>query len=310
MKKQKVIVTGGAGFIGSHLAEALIDEYEVVVIDNLETGSLKNISHIKNKVRFIKKSILDLKVLKKEFTGASHVFHQAAIPSVPKSTDFPLETHTANSTGTLNVLIAARDAGVKRVVYASSSSVYGDSPTLPKVETMSYNPLSLYATQKMTGEIYAKLFSRFYGLETVGLRYFNVFGPRQNPNSKYAAVIPLFIKQILNGERVTINGDGSTTRDFTFVKNVVSANILASKAKNVSGEVFNIACGESISLNKLVEIISEVVDKRPSTKHVRNRKGDIAHSLADIAKAKKLLGYNSTYNFKEGLKITAQSFVK
>lgn len=310
MRKEKVIVTGGAGFIGSHLAQSLAGDYKVTIIDNLETGSINNIKTFKDKIKFVKGSILDFKLLKKEFAGAYYVFHQAAIPSVPKSTEFPAETNMANITGTLNVLIASRDCKVKRVVYASSSSVYGDSPVLPKVETMSLNPLSLYATQKMTGELYAKLFYKLYGLETVGLRYFNVFGPRQDPNSKYSAVIPLFIKNITLNKGVVINGDGLTTRDFTFVDNVVSANRLASTANNVAGEVFNVACGSAISLNELVEMIGEVTGKKPKKKHQDKRVGDIMHSLADIYKAEKMLGYKPLISFKEGLKLTIESLKK
>lgn len=307
-KKQKVIVTGGAGFIGSHLAQSLINDYEVTIIDNLETGSIKNIKHFLDKVRFVKGNILNLKLLKKEFVGAAYVFHQAAIPSVPKSTEFPIETHIANTTGTLNVLIASRDCKVKRVVFASSSAVYGDSPVLPKTETMSFNPLSLYATQKMTSELYAKIFHQIYGLETVGLRYFNVFGSRQDPNSKYSAVIPLFIKKIIDNDIVTINGDGKITRDFTFVSNVVLANKLASVAKNVSGEVFNIACGSAVSLNELVDMAGKILDKKPKKKYQSNRAADIMHSLADISKAEKMLGYKPLVSFEEGLKLTIESF--
>ncbi len=301
----KVVVTGGAGFIGSHLAERLVlDGFEVVVIDNLKTGRIENLSGFKDKLKFVEGDILDLELLKKEFLGAETVFHHAAIPSVPRSIEEPFETHEANSTGMLNVLIAARDTGVRRVVCASSSSVYGDSEVMPKEESMTPKPLSLYAVHKFNNEMYANLFSKLYGLETVGLRYFNVFGPRQNPNSKYAAVIPLFIKKISNGEKVVINGDGETTRDFTFVHNVVEANILASKAEGITSEVMNIACGERISLNDLVSKIGSIVGKEPKVVHTDFRVGDIKHSLASIEKAKKVIGYVPQHTFEEGLRIT------
>lgn len=301
----KVVVTGGAGFIGSHLAERLVlDGFEVVVIDNLKTGRIENLSGFKDKLKFVEGDILDLELLKKEFLGAETVFHHAAIPSVPRSIEEPFETHEANSTGMLNVLIAARDTGVRRVVCASSSSVYGDSEVMPKEESMTPKPLSLYAVHKFNNEMYANLFSKLYGLETVGLRYFNVFGPRQNPNSKYAAVIPLFIKKISSGEEVVINGDGETTRDFTFVRNVVEANILASKAEGITSEVMNIACGERISLNDLVSKIGSIVGKEPKVVHTDFRVGDIKHSLASIEKAKKVIGYVPQHTFEEGLRIT------
>lgn len=307
----KVIVTGAAGFIGSHIAEELVNQgYEVVGIDDLSTGRKSNIEHVKDKMTFVEGSILDTSLLAKAFEGASFVFHQAALPSVPKSIEMPRETNAANVEGTLNVFIAARDAGVKRVVYASSSSVYGDSPTLPKVETMPFNPLSPYAAQKMMDELYGRMFYKFYGLETAGLRYFNVFGPRQDPNSKYAAVIPNFITKIANDEGITINGDGTITRDFTFVKNVVNANIAAATTSNaVGGEVFNIACGDSISLNDLVAKIGTHLSKTPKASHGPMRAGDIEKSLADISKAKQHFGYEPEVSFDEGLKRTIQSIV-
>ena len=305
---KKVVITGGAGFIGSHITEECVNNnFEVVVIDDLSTGQRKNIEPFLNKITFIEGSILDIDLLRKAFEGADVVFHQAALPSVPKSIEFPLETNQANLQGTLNVFVAARDAKVKRVVYASSSSVYGDSPVLPKVETMPYNPLSPYAAQKMMGEYYGKLFYKLYGLETVGLRYFNVFGPRQNPLSKYAAVIPLFITKIMEDMAPTINGDGSTTRDFTFVKNVVQANLKAASSPNVGGEVFNIACGESISLTNLVDKINTHLNKKIVPQHAVKRAGDIDFSLADITKAKSKLGFEPGINFDQGLYATIES---
>lgn len=300
---KKAVVTGGAGFIGSHIAEELVRKnFEVVVVDDLSTGKLENMVGFKDKIEFVKGSITDTALLRKIFTDADFVFHQAALGSVPKSVEFPLETDMVNVYGTLSVFVAARDAGVKRVVYASSGSVYGDSPILPKVETMQYNPLSPYGAHKMMDEIYAKLFWKLYKLETVGLRYFNVFGPRQDPKSKYSAVIPLFIKMISEGSVPTINGDGKVTRDFTYVKNVVSANILASVAKGAQGQVFNVACGEQVSINDLVSKISALFGKKIKPKYTDMRVGDIEHSLADISKAKKILGYEPKISFNEGLK--------
>jgi UDP-glucose 4-epimerase len=309
MNKKKVVITGGAGFIGSHIVEELLNAgtYDVVVIDDLSTGLKKNIEPFLSRIKFFEGSILDVAMLREALAGASVVFHQAALPSVPKSIEQPIETNLANVQGTLNIFVVAKDSGVKRVVYASSSSVYGDSPTLPKVETMEFNPLSPYAAQKMMTEYYAKLFHKLFGLEAVGLRYFNVFGPRQNPESKYAAVIPLFIKKILNGEPPTINGDGSITRDFTFVKNVVQANLAAAQAEGVGGDVFNVACGEAISLNQLVEKINQKLGTAVTPKYQEKRQGDIDHSLADISKAKSKLNYAPEHSFDDGLEATIQS---
>ncbi len=309
---KKVIVTGGAGFIGSHIVEELVNagEYEVIAIDDLSTGNKKNLEPFLDKITFVEGSILDVELLNKTMKDVVYVFHQAALPSVPKSIEQPIETNLANVQGMLNVLVAAKDAGVKRVVYASSSSVYGDSPTLPKVETMPYNPLSPYAAQKMMNEYYGKLFYKLFGLETVGLRYFNVFGPRQSPESKYAAVIPLFIKKILHDESPVINGDGSTTRDFTYVKNVVHANLQAALSENVAGEVFNIALGDSISLNELVTKINTELEKQVIAQHTEKRQGDIDHSKADITKAVAHLNFKPEYSFDAGLKHTIEAVKK
>ncbi|NQU79303.1 NAD-dependent epimerase/dehydratase family protein, partial [Candidatus Woesearchaeota archaeon] len=249
-------------------------------------------------------SILDLELLKKHFEGADYVLHQAAIPSVPKSVKDPISSNEANITGTLNVLVAARDCKVKRVVYAASSSAYGDTPTLPKVETMPTTSLSPYALQKLTGEHYCRIFSALYDIETVALRYFNVFGPRQDPSSFYSAVIPKFITAIAKDEQPTIFGDGETSRDFCYISNVVNANLLACTAKGVSGEVFNIACGERTSLLQLVEKISNILGKDIKALHEEERAGDVKHSLADISKAKNMLGYEVLVPFDEGLKLT------
>ena len=304
----KFLVTGGAGFIGSHIVEYLVARGKnVVVIDDLSTGSIRNLDNFFHKITFYEGSILDRALLEKAMEGVECVFHQAAIPSVPRSIKNPIETHTVNTTGTIAVFDVAKNAQVKRVVYASSSSVYGDSLTLPKIETMGYNPLSPYAVQKMTGEYYGKLYYKIFGLETVGLRYFNVFGPRQNPDSEYAAVIPKFIKKIKSDIPVTIYGDGETTRDFTYIDNVVHANMQASIAERASGEVFNIALGSRISLNELVRAINTLCGKNINTVYEDFRGGDIKHSLADISKAQDILKYSPTVSFTEGLQKTADS---
>ncbi len=307
MKNQRVMVTGGAGFIGSNLAEELARENEIVILDNLSTGRMENIKELlkMDNVRFIHGSITDLELLQRSFNGIDYVFHQAALASVPRSIQNPIGSNEANITGTLNVLTAARDSGIKKVVYASSSSVYGDTPTLPKKEDMPVNPLSPYAVTKVTGEFYCKVFQDIYGLRTISLRYFNVFGPRQDPNSQYAAVIPKFINAILNDKPPVIYGDGEQSRDFTFVKHVVDANILACES-NMNG-VFNIACGKRITINQLVEMINEILGKSIEPVYTEPRSGDIKHSLADISRAKSF-GYNPDSNFKDGLKETIRWF--
>ncbi len=308
LQDKKIIVTGGAGFIGSHIADALLAEgAQVVIIDIKEENQLSSIAHIKDTIEYHKVSITDVEKLKDIFKGAYAVLHQAALPSVPRSIELPLETQTINSTGTLNVFLAAKDAGVEKVVYASSSSVYGDTPILPKVETMSPNPLSPYAVQKLTNELYGKIFYTLFGLKTVGLRYFNVFGPRQDPNSVYAAVIPKFITLMKQGKSPQINGDGNHTRDFTYVKNVALANILALKTESGFGEAYNIAGGNQISLNDLVENINSVLNTSIKSEYLPARKGDIKDSFADVEKAKKVLNFNIVVPFEEGLKITIES---
>ena len=306
--KQTYLVTGGAGFIGSHIAEYLVQEgHEVRIIDNLSSGRKENLSDFIDEIEFIEGSILDKALLEKAMNGVDIVFHQAARPSVPVSINDPLGTNETNITGTLMVFEVAHKAGVKRVVYASSSSVYGDSPTLPKVETMVTNPLSPYAAQKMMCEKYGKLYSDIFGLETVGLRYFNVFGPRQNPDSEYAAVIPKFIKKIKAGEPVTIFGDGETSRDFTYIDNVVHGNICAGNAESVSGEVFNIALGDEISLNDLVKRIDAICDTETDITYEDFRAGDIKHSCADITKAKEKLKFEPKIPFDDGLQKTSET---
>lgn len=312
MNSKAVAVTGGAGFIGSHLAEGLLKRrYKVIILDDLSTGKLENIRMLikgeesRNSVEFVHGSITDLPLLKKVFQGIDYVFHQAAIPSVPRSIENPGATHEANITGTLNVLLAARDNGVKKVIYASSSSVYGDTPTLPKKEDMSPNPQSPYAITKLAGEYYCQVFHQVYGLPTVCLRYFNVYGPRQDPNSQYAAVIPRFIRKVLDNRPPIIFGDGEQTRDFTYIKDVVDANILA--AESDATGVYNIGRGERVSINRLAELVIKLVGNSVKLVHEEPRPGDIKHSLADISKARQF-GYNSKYNLEEGLRETIGSF--
>jgi UDP-glucose 4-epimerase len=311
-----VVVTGGAGFIGSHLAEELLKrQYKVIILDDLSTGKLENIKHLidpsshrgesRNNVEFVRGSITNLALLKNVFQGIDYVFHQAAIPSVPRSIENPRATHEANITGTLNVLLAAKASGVKKVIYASSSSVYGDTPTLPKTEDMFPNPQSPYAVTKLAGEYYCQVFDQVYGLPTVCLRYFNVYGPRQDPNSQYAAVIPLFIRKVLDNKPPVIFGDGEQTRDFTFVKDVVEANILAAESHATGG--YNIGRGERISINRLAELVIKLVANSVEPVREEPRPGDIKHSLADISKARQF-GYNPRYNLEEGLRETIGNF--
>lgn len=307
MKNQSVLITGGVGFIGSNLAEELAKENEVKIIDNLSTGRIENIKELikKDNVKFIRGSITDSSLLHRSFKDIDYVFHQAAIPSVPRSIKDPKNSNEANITGTLNVLIAARDSGIKKVVYASSSSVYGDTPTLPKSEDMPVTPLSPYAVTKMTGEFYCKIFQDLFDLQTVALRYFNVFGPKQDPNSQYAAVIPKFINDVINDKPPVIYGDGEQSRDFTFVKHVVEANILACESEMAG--ITNIACGRRITINQLVSIIKELIGKDIEPIYAKPRPGDVKHSMADISKAK-AFGYEPMSNFKEELKETIKWF--
>lgn len=301
---EKVIVTGGAGFIGSHLAEELARRgYQVTILDDLSTGEMENIKELlkKGSVQFIQDSITNFSLLKELFQGAIYVFHQAALPSVPRSVKDPLAASEVNITGTLNVLLAARDNKVRKVVYASSSSVYGDTPTLPKKEDMVPYPQSPYAVTKLAGEHYCRVFQEVYGLATACLRYFNVYGPRQNPDSQYAAVIPRFIRWAFEGSPLIIFGDGEQTRDFTFIADAVEANILAAES-NASG-VFNIGQGKSITINELAKLVIRLTGNNVEPVHQEPREGDIRHSLADISKAK-TLGYEPRYNLEEGLEET------
>lgn len=308
MKNKKVVITGAAGFIGSNIAHRLAEENEIIAIDNLSTGNKRNIIDIEGDLDFIEASILNLEMLKNAFSGAEFVLHLGALPSVPRSVKDPVATNEVNITGTLNVLIAARDEGVKRVVFSSSSSVYGDTPTLPKQESMKPNPLSPYAISKITGEYYCKNFYNLYGLETVALRYFNVFGPRQNPESQYAAVIPKFIKSLSSNLQPTVYGDGEQTRDFTYVENVIQANVKACTSNKAPGNVYNIGCGKRYSINKLIALLNELLDKDIEPAYLEPREGDIRDSLADISSAEKDLDYKPNFDFKAGLKETVQWF--
>jgi UDP-glucose 4-epimerase len=300
---QRFLVTGGAGFIGSNIVAKLVSEgYFVRVVDNLLTGKKSNLENIIDKIEFIEADMGDELVAREAMKDIDVVLHQAALPSVPRSIDEPAETHKHCVDATFTLLLAARDAKVKRFVYASSSSVYGDTPTLPKVETMQPQPLSPYAAAKLAGEYYATVFYKVFGLETISLRYFNVFGPRQDPTSQYAAAIPAFVTAILKGEQPTVFGDGLQSRDFTPVDDVVEANLLAARAKSTTGQVLNIACNKAITVNETIDVINELVGKKIKPVYTDPRPGDIKHSLADINFAEKLLGYKPTVPFKQGLK--------
>jgi len=303
------LVTGGAGFIGSNIVEALLEKGERVrVIDNFATGKRENIAPFMGRIELIESDILDMQAVQEACQGIDYVLHQAALPSVPRSVADPMSSNRVNVDGTINVLWAAKEAGVKRVVYAASSSAYGNQPTLPKREDMPANPLSPYAISKYAGELYARVFYEIYGLSTISLRYFNVFGPRQDPDSQYAAVIPKFINAFMNGRSPVVFGDGEQSRDFTFVKNVVSANILAAKAEGVSGQVLNIACGQRITLNQLIEKLKVIINSRQEADYTDPRPGDVRHSLADISKAADLLDYKPAFTLEEGLKETVAWF--
>lgn len=299
------VVTGGGGFIGSHIVEELLRRKQTVrVIDNFSTGRRENIKEFEGNIELVEQDIASTPDLARHLRGADYVIHQAAIPSVPKSIIQPVPSHHANVTGTFNLLLAARDAGVKRVVYASSSSLYGDSITLPKHEGMMPNPLSPYGAQKLFGEMYCQVFTRTYGLETASLRYFNVFGPRQDPSSQYSGVLSLFITAVLQGRQPTIYGDGLQSRDFTYVKNVVDANLLACTAPGIAGEAFNVACGDRITVNSTLQLINKIAGSDVNPIYADPRPGDIKHSQADIQKAQSKLGYNPQVNFEEGLRRT------
>lgn len=301
-----VVVTGGAGFIGSHIASALsAGGARVRVLDDLSTGHRENLEEIGGDIDFIEGSVANENVLKKALDGAELVFHEAAIPSVPRSVAEPTQTHIASVDGTFSLLLAARDQKVRRVVYAASSSAYGDQPTLPKSEQMAPDPLSPYAVAKLVGEYYCQVFTRVYGLETVSLRYFNVFGPRQDPGSQYSGVVSRFISCLLGKERPVIFGDGEQSRDFTYIENVVAANLSAASATGAVGKVINVANGARITLNELLAELKELTGKQDVTaEYLDARVGDVRHSLADITMARELLGYESRVDLREGLKRT------
>lgn len=305
----KFLVTGGAGFIGSNIVDELLKRnYEVKVLDNFSTGKRENLAEYGNNIELIEGDIRSYHIVKDAVAGVDVILHQAALPSVPRSINDPITSNEVNVTGTLNILEAARKNNVQKIVFASSSSVYGDNPKLPKDESMIPNPLSPYAVSKLSGEKYCSVFTRIYGLKTIALRYFNVFGPRQDPNSQYSAVIPKFIKAIMAGESPVIFGDGEQSRDFTFVRNVIEGNILAATIDCESGIAMNCACHGRITLNELVANINEILGKNVKPVYKEPRAGDIKHSFADIDLAGKNLHYKPLVEFKEGLKITIESF--
>ena len=308
------VVTGGAGFIGSHLVQRLLAEETdtaLRVFDNFESGTRANLAFASgygDRLQIVEGDVRDLGALERVSKGASVIFHQAAMRSVPRSVAEPLAANDNNVKGTLHVLEAARRAGVRRVVYASSSSVYGDNPELPKREDQRPSPISPYAVSKAAGEQYAAVWTRLYGVETVGLRYFNVFGPRQDPASEYAAVVPRFILWALRGTPLEVHGDGSQSRDFTYIDNVVDANLLAAEAPQASGEVFNVGCGRRVSLLDIVSRLERLVGRSLERRHTPSRAGDVPHTLADIDKAKRLMGYTALVDFDEGLRRTVDYF--
>src|SRR5713101_5499957 len=303
------LITGVAGFIGSTLARAVLAQGgEVVGFDNFSTGKHENLDGVLDRIHFHEADLLDLDALHQACRGVDYVMHEAAIPSVPRSVKDPLGNNRANVDGTLNLLVACREAKVKRVVYAASSSAYGDTPTLPKREDMPPNPISPYATAKLASEYYMTSFYRCYGLETVCLRYFNVFGPRQDPASPYSGVLAKFITQMLRGEQPTIFGDGTQSRDFTYVDNVVEANLLACKApkSQAAGQVFNVATGMRVDLNETFQLLKKIIGYKGDVKYEPERAGDVKHSLADLSRAEKHLGYKPKVNFEEGLRRTVE----
>ncbi len=299
---RKFLVTGGAGFIGSSISRALLARGdEIAIIDDFSSGSRANIADFANKIQLFEGDIRDEALLARAMQGVEVVYHEAAIPSVPRSLAAPVASHAANSTGTLMVLEGARKHGVRRVVYAGSSSVYGETPVLPKVETMATSPLSPYAVSKLSGEQYCQVYARTFGLQTVVLRYFNVFGPRQDPASQYAAVIPRFVTAGLQGQSPVIYGDGEQSRDFCFIDNVIEANLLAADANDASGRVFNVACAAATTLNQVIALVAQALGRELKVTYEPGRTGDIKHSLADIGLAKKYLGYTASVPFAAGL---------
>lgn len=300
----KFLVTGGAGFIGSSICRKLISEGCFVrVVDNLLTGKKSNLAGVIDKIEFIEADMGDSEVAQSVVKDIDVVLHQGALPSVPLSVEDPASTHKHCVDATFTLLLAARDAGVKRFVYAASSSAYGDAPTSPKTETMPVRPLSPYAVGKLVGEYYCSVFSGVFGLETVALRYFNVFGPRQDPKSQYAAAVPAFVTAILKDKPPTVYGDGEQSRDFTHIDNVVSANLLAAAAKQTAGEVINVACGQAVTVNEIIAMINKLLGKNIKPIYAEPRAGDVKHSLADIAAARNLIGFEPIVSFSEGLQL-------
>jgi nucleoside-diphosphate-sugar epimerase len=303
----KVLVTGGAGFIGSHLVEALVGRGDrVTVLDDLSTGSLDNLAPLRDRVTLIEGSVADAGAARQAVEGCEAVFHEGALPSVARSVEDPVSSTHANVTGTVTLLTAARDAGVRRFLFAASSSAYGCNPSLPKREDMVRQPMSPYAVSKLTGELYCQTFAQLYPIETVCLRYFNVFGPRQDPHSPYSGVIAAFVACLMKGEGIRLDGDGTQSRDFTYVENVVQANLRALEAEGVSGEVFNVGCGERYDLRALIRELGEILGIEPVVDQRPARPGDVPHSLADISRARRMLGYEPTVDFKEGLRRLVQ----
>jgi nucleoside-diphosphate-sugar epimerase len=300
---EKFLVTGGAGFIGSNICRRLVAEGCFVrVVDNLLTGKRSNLEGVIDKIDFVEADMGDEDVARFVVKDIDVILHEGALPSVPRSVDEPELTHRHCVDATFTLLMAARDEGVKRFVYAASSSAYGDTPTLPKVETMATSPLSPYAVGKLVGEYYCSVFSKVFGLETISLRYFNVFGPYQDPTSQYAAAIPAFVTSILKDQPPTIYGDGEQSRDFTYIDNVVQANLCAARAKKTNGEVVNIACAEKVTVNEIIGMINEIVGKRVVPIYAPARAGDVKHSLADITAARKLIGFEPVILFRDGLR--------
>jgi nucleoside-diphosphate-sugar epimerase len=305
----RYLVTGGAGFIGSHIVRRLVGDGVLVrVVDNLSTGQSARLDDVRGSIEFVEGDLADERISDEVVRGCDYVLHQAAVPSVQRSVFDPIGTNRSNVTTTLNVLESCRKAGIRRLVYAASSSAYGDTEVLPKKEEMSPNPLSPYALQKLVGERYCKLYYDLYGLETVCLRYFNVFGPDQDPNSEYSAVIPRFINKLLAKESLTVYGDGEQSRDFTHVENVVEANLLTLRAVDAPGQVCNIGCGERINLNHLIQLLEEITGIKAHVSYTAPKAGDVRHSLADITLARRLLGYEPKVMVKEGLKRTVEAF--
>jgi len=303
------LITGGAGFIGSGLARALLERGDTVrVLDNFSTGRRENLADMAGRITLFEGDVTDTALLREAVRGVEYVFHEAALASVPRSVEDPLGTHEANVTGTVRLLAAARDASVRRVVYAASSSAYGDQPALPKVETMAPSPLSPYAVSKLAAEYYCQAFAACYGLETVCLRYFNIYGPRQDPESVYAAVIPRFIMAMLRGQRPVIYGDGAQSRDFTYIADCVNANLLAATAPKAVGKTLNVACGQRYTLNELVALLNRILGTAIEPIYEPARRGDVRHSQASIAQARRLLGYRPRYSLKKGLHETVAWF--